>query len=50
MLRAMGKKNETECEIRRRFSGLTAFADDLNCVPLKIAIQIDLARLLRRFR
>jgi ribonuclease BN (tRNA processing enzyme) len=37
MLRTLGKekKNQTEAEIRKRFSGPVVFANDLDCFPLK---------------
>jgi ribonuclease BN (tRNA processing enzyme) len=35
MLRTLGKENETEAEIRRRFSGPILFANDLDCFPVK---------------
>jgi ribonuclease BN (tRNA processing enzyme) len=35
MLRTLGKENETEAEIKRHFSGPIAFANDLDCFPLK---------------
>jgi len=35
MLRTLGKENETEAEIRRRYSGPIAFANDLDCFPVK---------------
>lgn len=35
MLRTLGKENETRAEIRRRYSGPIAFANDLDCFPLK---------------
>jgi ribonuclease BN (tRNA processing enzyme) len=34
MLRTFGKENETQAEIKRRYSGPMSFADDLNCFPL----------------
>ena len=35
MLRTLGKENETQLEIRRRFSGPIVFANDLDCFPVK---------------
>jgi ribonuclease BN (tRNA processing enzyme) len=37
MLRTLGKEheNETQAEIRRRFSGPIVFANDLDCFPVK---------------
>jgi ribonuclease BN (tRNA processing enzyme) len=35
MLRTLGKEDETEAEIRRRYSGPVAFANDLDCFPVK---------------
>ena len=35
MLRTLGKENETQAEIRRRFSGPLVFANDLDCFPVK---------------
>ena len=35
MLRTLGKEKETEAEIRRRYSGPIAFANDLDCFPVK---------------
>jgi ribonuclease BN (tRNA processing enzyme) len=35
MLRTLGKENETQTEIRRRFSGPILFADDLDCFPVE---------------
>jgi ribonuclease BN (tRNA processing enzyme) len=35
MLRTLGKEDETQTEIRRRFSGPIRFANDLDCFPLK---------------
>jgi len=35
MLRTLGKENETQAEIKRHFSGPIAFANDLDCFPLK---------------
>lgn len=35
MLRTLGKENETEAEIRRRYSGPISFANDLDCFPVK---------------
>jgi ribonuclease BN (tRNA processing enzyme) len=34
MLRTLGKENQTQAEIKRRFSGPTKFADDLDCFPV----------------
>ncbi|MGA2729231.1 MAG: MBL fold metallo-hydrolase [Terracidiphilus sp.] len=35
MLRTLGKENETQAEIKRRFSGPIAFANDLDCFPVR---------------
>ncbi len=35
MLRTLGKENETQAEIKRRFSGPILFANDLDCFPIK---------------
>jgi ribonuclease BN (tRNA processing enzyme) len=35
MLRTLGKENETETEITRHFSGPIAFANDLECFPVR---------------
>jgi ribonuclease BN (tRNA processing enzyme) len=35
MLRTLGKEKETETEIRRNYSGPLAFANDLDCFPVK---------------
>ncbi|MGA7242916.1 MAG: MBL fold metallo-hydrolase [Terracidiphilus sp.] len=35
MLRTLGKENETEAEIKRHFSGPIAFANDLDCFPVR---------------
>jgi ribonuclease BN (tRNA processing enzyme) len=35
MLRTLGKENETETEIKRRYSGPIQFANDLDCFPIK---------------
>ena len=35
MLRTLGKENETQAEIKRRYSGPIAFANDLDCFPVK---------------
>jgi len=35
MLRTLGKEEDTQAEIRRRFSGPIRFANDLDCFPLK---------------
>jgi ribonuclease BN (tRNA processing enzyme) len=35
MLRTLGRESETEAEISRRFSGPIAFANDLDCFPVK---------------
>lgn len=35
MLRTLGKEAQTESEIRKRYSGPIAFANDLDCFPLK---------------
>lgn len=35
MLRTLGKENETQAEIKHRFSGPILFANDLDCFPVK---------------
>jgi len=35
MLRTLGKENETQTEIKRHYSGPIAFANDLDCFPVK---------------
>ena len=35
MLRTLGKENDTQAEIKRRFSGPIVFANDLDCFPIK---------------
>jgi ribonuclease BN (tRNA processing enzyme) len=35
MLRTLGKEKETQAEIKRRFSGSIAFANDLDCFPVR---------------
>jgi ribonuclease BN (tRNA processing enzyme) len=35
MLRTLGRESETEAEISRRFSGPVAFANDLDCFPVR---------------
>lgn len=35
MLRTLGKENETQAEIQRRYSGPILFANDLDCSPVK---------------
>jgi len=35
MLRTLGKENETQAEIRRRYSGPIAFANDLDCFAVQ---------------
>jgi ribonuclease BN (tRNA processing enzyme) len=35
MLRTLGKEKETEAEIKLRYSGPIAFANDLDCFPLR---------------
>ena len=35
MLRTLGRENETEAEIKLRYSGPIAFANDLDCFPVK---------------
>jgi ribonuclease BN (tRNA processing enzyme) len=35
MLRTLGKEQQTEAEIRRHYSGPIAFANDLDCFPVK---------------
>lgn len=35
MLRTLGKEGETEKEIRKRYAGPIAFANDLDCFPVK---------------
>jgi ribonuclease BN (tRNA processing enzyme) len=34
MLRTLGKENETEAEIKRKYSGSVTFANDLDCFPV----------------
>jgi ribonuclease BN (tRNA processing enzyme) len=34
MLRTLGKEDQTQSEIRKRYSGPVAFANDLDCVPV----------------
>jgi ribonuclease BN (tRNA processing enzyme) len=34
MLRTLGKENQTQSEIEKRFSGLLKFANDLDCFPV----------------
>jgi ribonuclease BN (tRNA processing enzyme) len=35
MLRTLGKEKETQAEIRKRYAGPIAFANDLDCFPVK---------------
>ena len=35
MLRTLGKENDSQAEIKRRFSGPIVFANDLDCFPVK---------------
>jgi hypothetical protein len=35
MLRTLGKENQTQAEIKLRFSGPILFANDLDCFPVK---------------
>jgi len=35
MLRTLGKEDETQAEIKHRFSGPVTFANDLDCFPIK---------------
>jgi ribonuclease BN (tRNA processing enzyme) len=35
MLRTLGRENETETEIKRHYSGPIAFANDLDCFPVR---------------
>jgi ribonuclease BN (tRNA processing enzyme) len=35
MLRTLGKENQTQSEIKKRFSGPLEFANDLDCFPLR---------------
>jgi ribonuclease BN (tRNA processing enzyme) len=35
MLRTLGRENETQSEIKKRFSGPVDFANDLDCFPVK---------------
>ena len=35
MLRTLGKEQQTETEIRHHYSGPIAFANDLDCFPVK---------------
>jgi ribonuclease BN (tRNA processing enzyme) len=35
MLRTLGKENQTQSEIKKRYSGPIAFANDLDCFPVK---------------
>jgi ribonuclease BN (tRNA processing enzyme) len=35
MLRTLGKEDQTQAEIRKRYSGPLAFANDLDCFPVK---------------
>jgi ribonuclease BN (tRNA processing enzyme) len=35
MLRTLGKENQTQAEIERRYSGPIAFANDLDCFPVR---------------
>jgi hypothetical protein len=35
MLRTLGKEDQTESEIKKRYSGPVEFANDLDCFPVK---------------
>jgi ribonuclease BN (tRNA processing enzyme) len=35
MLRTLGKEQQTLAEIRKKYSGPVAFANDLDCFPVK---------------
>jgi ribonuclease BN (tRNA processing enzyme) len=35
MLRTLGKENQTQAEIKKRFSGPLEFANDLDCFPVR---------------
>ena len=35
MLRTLGKEDQTQSEIKKRYSGPVAFANDLDCFPVK---------------
>jgi len=35
MLRTLGKEAQTEAEIRKSYDGPLAFANDLDCYPVK---------------
>jgi hypothetical protein len=35
MLRTLGKEEQTQAEIRKRYSGPLDFANDLDCFPVK---------------
>jgi ribonuclease BN (tRNA processing enzyme) len=35
MLRALGKEEQTQTEIRKRYSGPLQFANDLDCFPVR---------------
>jgi ribonuclease BN (tRNA processing enzyme) len=35
MLRTLGKEEQTQAEIKKRYSGALTFANDLNCFPVK---------------
>ena len=35
MLRTLGKENETQAEVKRHYAGPIAFANDLDCFPVK---------------
>jgi ribonuclease BN (tRNA processing enzyme) len=35
MLRTLGKEEQTEKEIKKRFAGPIAFANDLDCFPVR---------------
>jgi len=35
MLRTLGKEEQTQSEIRKRYSGPIAFANDLDCFPIQ---------------
>jgi ribonuclease BN (tRNA processing enzyme) len=35
MLRTLGKENQTQSEIKKRYSGPIEFANDLDCFPVR---------------
>ena len=35
MLRTLGKEEQTQAEINKRFSGAMEFANDLDCFPVR---------------